>query len=220
MKETSSDPPDIESQRPGAKPKAFGYFRRSHTTRPDGNNLLPLTETSGSKNINTSNIDGINNVNRNGDDQNGGGVKDAPANEKKSQDKLPAGSLPVPSGTLTSAASTQDQGPGAVVETDSNGSEKDKKRKRTIWEETKRSFWMVITHSWINLLLVFVPVGIIVANVGNLSGGIIFAMNSIAIIPLAGLLAHATESVASKMGDSLGALLNVTFGNAVELIIL
>ena len=44
-------------------------------------------------------------------------------------------------------------------------------------------------------------------------------MNCIAIIPLAGLLAFATESVAAKMGDALGALLNVTFGNAVELII-
>ena len=44
-------------------------------------------------------------------------------------------------------------------------------------------------------------------------------MNAIAIIPLAGLLAHATESVASRMGDTWASLLNVTFGNAVELII-
>ncbi len=49
--------------------------------------------------------------------------------------------------------------------------------------------------------------------------GVIFAMNAIAIIPLAGLLSHATESVASRLGDTVGALLNVTFGNAVELII-
>jgi len=48
---------------------------------------------------------------------------------------------------------------------------------------------------------------------------VIFAMNAIAIIPLAGLLAHATESVASRMGDTWASLLNVTFGNAVELII-
>ncbi|KAL4975995.1 Sodium/calcium exchanger protein-domain-containing protein [Aspergillus desertorum] len=44
-------------------------------------------------------------------------------------------------------------------------------------------------------------------------------MNAVAIIPLAGLLSHATECVASRMGDAIGALLNVTFGNAVELII-
>jgi hypothetical protein len=48
---------------------------------------------------------------------------------------------------------------------------------------------------------------------------LIFAMNAIAIIPLAGLLAHATEAVASRMGDTWASLLNVTFGNAVELII-
>ncbi|PHH68902.1 hypothetical protein CDD83_5890 [Cordyceps sp. RAO-2017] len=78
---------------------------------------------------------------------------------------------------------------------------------------------MVVTYSWLNVLLVFVPIGIIVANVRGVHGGIVFAMNCIAVIPLAGLLSHATESVASNMGDSLGALLNVTFGNAVELII-
>jgi calcium/proton exchanger cax len=37
----------------------------------------------------------------------------------------------------------------------------------------------------------------------------------VAIIPLASLLAFATESVAVRLGDSWGALLNVTFGNAV-----
>ena len=73
-------------------------------------------------------------------------------------------------------------------------------------------------HSWVNVLLIFVPIGIIAEGVG-LSPGIIFGMNAIAIIPLAGLLAYATESVAIRLGDTLGALLNVSFGNAVELII-
>ncbi|KAG5963888.1 hypothetical protein E4U58_003326 [Claviceps cyperi] len=91
--------------------------------------------------------------------------------------------------------------------------------KRTCLEECRRSFWLIATHSWLNVLLVFVPIGIVVANVKGIHGGIVFAMNCIAVVPLAGLLSHATESVASKMGDSLGALLNVTFGNAVELII-
>ncbi|KAK4542140.1 hypothetical protein LTR36_006987 [Oleoguttula mirabilis] len=73
-------------------------------------------------------------------------------------------------------------------------------------------------HSWVNVLLVFVPIGIIMKALG-LSATLVFAMNAIAIVPLAGLLSHATESVASRMGDTLGALLNVSFGNAVELII-
>ena len=75
-----------------------------------------------------------------------------------------------------------------------------------------------ITHSWINLLLVFVPLGIAV-KVAGLKPAIVFSMNAIAIIPLAGLLAHATEVVAARVGDALGALLNVSFGNAVELIL-
>lgn len=62
------------------------------------------------------------------------------------------------------------------------------------------------------------PVGIAVHAAG-LSPEIIFAMNAVAIIPLAGLLAQATEAVAARLGDTLGALLNVSFGNAVELIL-
>lgn len=79
---------------------------------------------------------------------------------------------------------------------------------------------VILFHSWINLLLVFVPVGIAVNFVPNMSPGVIFAMNAIAIIPLAGLLSQATETVAHRMGDAIGALMNITFGNAVELIIL
>lgn len=73
-------------------------------------------------------------------------------------------------------------------------------------------------HSYINLLLIFVPVGI-AAKLAHLKPEIVFSMNAIAIIPLAGLLAHATEVVAARVGDALGALLNVSFGNAVELIL-
>ncbi len=84
----------------------------------------------------------------------------------------------------------------------------------------------IIFCSWINWLLIFVPVGIIVGVVERVQGEssaisptIVFSMNAIAIIPLASLLAFATESVATRMGDTIGALLNVTFGNAVELIV-
>ena len=83
-------------------------------------------------------------------------------------------------------------------------------------------FWVhlknALFHSWVNVLLVFVPVGIVVEALG-LNPAVVFALNAVAIVPLAGLLSHATESVASRLGDTLGALLNVSFGNAVELII-
>jgi hypothetical protein len=83
----------------------------------------------------------------------------------------------------------------------------------------------IIFCSWVNWLLLFVPVGIILgilvdwAHVDVVSPSVVFAINAVAIIPLASLLAYATESVAVKLGDTIGALLNVTFGNAVELII-
>jgi Ca2+:H+ antiporter len=76
----------------------------------------------------------------------------------------------------------------------------------------------ILLSSWLNAALVMVPVGI-AAEVAHLSPIVIFVTNAIAIVPLAGLLSHATESVAKRMGDTLGALMNVSFGNAVELII-
>lgn len=79
-----------------------------------------------------------------------------------------------------------------------------------------------VFHGWLNVLLVFVPVGIAVNFAPipeNAKPTVVFSMNAIAIVPLAGLLAHATECVASSMGDTWASLLNVTFGNAVELII-
>ncbi|GAD99633.1 membrane bound cation transporter, putative [Paecilomyces variotii No. 5] len=84
----------------------------------------------------------------------------------------------------------------------------------------------IILSSCINWLLVCVPPGIALGaihrSVGDespISPTVVFAVNAIAIIPLASLLGYATECVASEMGDTIGALMNVTFGNAVELII-
>lgn len=76
----------------------------------------------------------------------------------------------------------------------------------------------IIFRSWINILLVFVPAGIAVHFAG-INPNIVFALNAIAVIPLAGLLTFATECVAHRVGPTLGALMNVSFGNAVELII-
>lgn len=77
----------------------------------------------------------------------------------------------------------------------------------------------ILLSSWLNVLLIFVPVGIAL-QVAHVNPSVVFAMNAIAIVPLAGLLSHATQSIASDLGDTVGALMNVTFGNAVELIIL
>jgi Ca2+:H+ antiporter len=47
----------------------------------------------------------------------------------------------------------------------------------------------------------------------------LFVISVIAIVPLAALLSHATESVGAKTGDAIGGLLNATLGNLTELII-
>lgn len=116
------------------------------------------------------------------------------------------------------ASKAAPKGPVVNTSSDNETNEKTPDSKPNIAVRFARTSKMILLHSKINLLLVFVPVGIAVSQV-HLSPGIVFAMNAIAIIPLAGLLSHATESVARNMGDAIGALLNITFGNAVELII-
>ena len=112
--------------------------------------------------------------------------------------------------------------PGGSASADAASSHSIKQPMRKRMRNGSKRFWAhtkdAIFSSWINLLLVFVPVGI-ASNFAHLNADIIFAMNAIAIIPLAGLLARATESVAIRLGDTMGALLNISFGNAVELII-
>lgn len=47
----------------------------------------------------------------------------------------------------------------------------------------------------------------------------IFAASAVAILPLAGYIGRATETLAARLGSGVGGLLNATFGNAAELII-
>ncbi|KAG0043836.1 hypothetical protein BGZ83_010990 [Gryganskiella cystojenkinii] len=76
----------------------------------------------------------------------------------------------------------------------------------------------ILFATWLNVLLVFVPLGLVAAHVGW-SPIIVFIFNFIAIVPLAKLLGFATEEIALRLGENLGALLNASFGNAVELIL-
>lgn len=78
--------------------------------------------------------------------------------------------------------------------------------------------WEILKSNYVNILLVFVPLGII-AGILDWSPVAQFVLNFIAIIPLAALLAFATEELAVPLGQTLGGLLNATFGNAVELIV-
>lgn len=79
---------------------------------------------------------------------------------------------------------------------------------------------MIFGHSWLYVMLVFVPFGIAAHVAGLKNPTVTFALNALAIVPLTGLLTYATENVAQSLGVGLGALLNITFGNLVELVIL
>jgi Ca2+:H+ antiporter len=78
--------------------------------------------------------------------------------------------------------------------------------------------YATLASNYVNILLVFVPVGIIAGALGW-NPTAVFILNFIAIIPLAALLSFATEELSAKLGQTLGGLMNATFGNAVELIV-
>lgn len=83
----------------------------------------------------------------------------------------------------------------------------------------KKTFWLSLASSPINWLLVFVPLGIL-ADKLHWGATVNFCFNFLGIIPLASVLAFATEELGESIhNDSLAGLLNATFGNAVEVIV-
>lgn len=77
---------------------------------------------------------------------------------------------------------------------------------------------ITLLSNYVNVLLVFVPLGI-VAGVTGWDPVTVFVLNFFAIMPLAAVLSFATEEISMKLGETLGGLMNATFGNAVELIV-
>jgi len=76
-----------------------------------------------------------------------------------------------------------------------------------------------IRHNPLLWLLAFVPVVFAAAKLKPEAHTLLFVLSVLAIVPLAALLSHATESVAAKTGDAVGGLLNATLGNLTELVI-
>jgi Ca2+:H+ antiporter len=72
--------------------------------------------------------------------------------------------------------------------------------------------------SAVYFLLVFAPIAVVLNLVGA-DHLILFAVAIIGLIPLAKLIGDSTEHLATHYGATLGSLLNVTFGNAAEIII-
>lgn len=77
---------------------------------------------------------------------------------------------------------------------------------------------LTLTNNYVNVLLVFVPLGII-SGALDWNPTATFVLNFFAIMPLASLLSYATEELSIPLGQTIGGLMNATFGNAVELIV-
>jgi Ca2+:H+ antiporter len=76
-----------------------------------------------------------------------------------------------------------------------------------------------IRHNPLLWLLAFVPAVLVAQKMKPGAHTLLFLLSVLAIVPLAALLSHATESVAAKTGDTVGGLLNATLGNLTELVI-
>jgi len=109
----------------------------------------------------------------------------------------------------------EDSAPVARTETEGLSFEERTRRahKRKIPFGTQ--FRAALLGSWINVLLIFVPVGFAI-NYAHVGGPWpTFIINFIAIIPLAATLSFATEELAIRVGETFGGLLNASFGYVV-----
>lgn len=85
---------------------------------------------------------------------------------------------------------------------------------RHIYDATKA----ILCSSYVNILLVFVPIGI-TAGALRWTEVAVFFLNMLAIIPLAPVIAFSTKELSASIGKAPGALLKTALRNAVEMIV-
>ncbi|HSI81989.1 MAG TPA: calcium/proton exchanger [Solirubrobacterales bacterium] len=78
--------------------------------------------------------------------------------------------------------------------------------------------FLFTAQGWPYLLTPFIPLAVAL-ELAHASAGITFGVAAAGIIPTAALMGLATEELAVRTGPGMGGFLNVTFGNAPELII-
>ena len=71
---------------------------------------------------------------------------------------------------------------------------------------------------WPYVLVPFIPIAIVL-RLADAEAALVFFASALGVIPTAALMGRATEELAARSGPGIGGLLNVTFGNAPELII-
>lgn len=126
------------------------------------------------------------------------------------------GSVPE-DGTKEKFSTDQESGNSGMTREDDD--EKAERLKREHDERMKapipwvQQFRTVLAPRWltINWLLIAAPVGIGL-HFTSVDPLVIFIVNFIAIVPLAGILSFATEEIAIRVGEVLGGLLNASFG--------
>jgi Ca2+:H+ antiporter len=84
--------------------------------------------------------------------------------------------------------------------------------------EPRGMAFLLTAKGWPYLLVPFIPVAIVLEILHAPATAVFFAA-ALGIIPTAALMGIATEELAARSGPGIGGLLNVTFGNAPELII-
>src|SRR6266540_6787833 len=83
--------------------------------------------------------------------------------------------------------------------------------------ERRRPF-LFTGEGWPYLLVPLIPVAILL-EFAHADAVPIFIASALGVVPTAALMGRATEELAARSGPGVGGLLNVTFGNAPELII-
>jgi Ca2+:H+ antiporter len=78
--------------------------------------------------------------------------------------------------------------------------------------------FLFTSQGWPYLLVPFIPIAI-VFELAHAGAVVTFFASALGVIPTAALMGRATEELAVRSGPGIGGLLNVTFGNAPELII-
>ncbi|UPK96108.1 hypothetical protein LCI18_007043 [Fusarium solani-melongenae] len=160
------------------------------------------------------------------------------ADRERLSGSSPVDDIPVSQRSLVGDGSLRNRKPedsrGAIDDSANNNADYQERKKKLQKQESTKLFRNVqpkepftvanqlqrtFLNSWINILLVAAPVGIVLNYVHSVNRIAVFVVNFIAIIPLAAILSFATEEIALRTGEVLGGLINATFGNAVELIV-
>jgi Ca2+:H+ antiporter len=68
-------------------------------------------------------------------------------------------------------------------------------------------------------MLIFIPIALVLDHMSGIGAPIKFLAAALAIVPIARLIGTSTEHLTHYTGESIGGLLNATFGNLPELII-